>query len=205
MIQRRAYEEVTIAHGDHAVTLRPSLRAATILEERYGLPTLFRALNEFNLTIISEIIRVCAVKQADAAAFLSLLRGRPLYPFFLSVLAPLTELVSMLTPAPDPKAKPSTGRPMTWLEIFAALYDRATGWLGWTPEQTWSATPTEIDRTYRAHVEKLKALNGINADDKEHRPDVDTEALSELINSDSLDPEFDRAGLHALKGRGKAA
>lgn len=203
MNKRRAYEEVMIAHGDHAVTLRPSLRAAAILEERYGLPNLFRALDDLSLTIISEIILVSfSSGNQNAAAFLSSLRGRPLLPFFLSVRAPLAELVSMLTPAPDPKAKhkPTTGKPVTWSEVFAALYERATGWLGWTPEQAWNATPTEIDRAYRAHLEKLKAINGGTDDDKEPDP----EQVERNIAA-GLDPEFDRAGLHALKGMGKAA
>lgn len=201
MNKRRAYEEVTIAHGGNAVTLRPSLRAATILEERFGIPALFRALDDLNLTIISEIILMLSTSHQDAAAFLSSLRGRPLLPFFLSVRAPLSELVSMLTPAPDPKAKhkSTTGKPVTWAEVFAALYDRATGWLGWTPEQAWNATPTEIDRAYRAHLEKLKAVHG-GTNDKE----ADPEQIERNIAA-GLDPEFDRAGLHALKGRGKAA
>lgn len=197
MNRRRAYEEVTIAHGDHAVTLRPSLRAATILEERYGLPGLFRALDDLNLAIISDIILVSfSSGDQNAAAFLSSLRGRPLSPFFASVHDPLAELVSMLIPAPDPKEKhkQTTGKPVTWAEMFATLYERATGWLGWTPEQAWNATPTEIDRAYRAHLEKLKALNG-GTDDKE----ADSEQAERNIAS-GLDPEFDRAGLHALMG-----
>lgn len=198
---RRAHEEVTIAHGGSTVSLRPSLRAATVLEDRFGLPAIERGLAELNFTIISEIILTLSTSRQDAAAFLSSLRGRPLLPFFLSVRAPLAELVSMLTPAPDPKAKhkATTGKPVTWGEVFAILYDRATGWLGWTPEQAWNATPTEINRAYEAHLEKLKAIHG--SGEEKARPDVDTEALSELLKSDDLDPEFDRERLHALKGR----
>lgn len=201
MNKRRAYEEVTIAHGEYAFSLRPSLRAATILEDRFGIPALHKGLAEFNLTIISEIILVSVSSGSqNAAAFLSSVPGRPLLPFFLSVRAPLAELVSMLTPAPDQKAKPSKGKSMPWAGLFAALYDRATGWLGWAPEQAWNATPTEIDRAYRAHFEKLQALHGAGSDE-EGRPDVDTDALTELLKSDGLDPDFDRSGLHKLKGQ----
>lgn len=203
MNKRRAYEGVTIAHGEYAVSLRPSLRAATILEDRFGIPALHRGLAEFNLTIISEIILVSdSSGSQNAAAFLSSVPGRPLLPFFLSVCAPLAELVSMLTPAPDPKAKPSKGKSMSWADLLAALYDRATGWLGWTPEQAWNATPTEIDCAYRAHFEKLQALHGAGGDE-EARPDVDIGALTELLKSDGLDPDFDRSGLHGLKGQGR--
>lgn len=204
MNKRRAYEEVEIAHGGSTVTLRPSLRAATILEERFGFPALLRALGEFNLTIISEIIRVSAVKKphTDAAAFLSGTPGMPLLPLSLSVRAPLSELVSMLIPAVDPKAEPSTGKPLPLSVLYADLFDVATGWLGWTPEQAWDATPTEISRAYQAKIQKLKALHG--SSDEKDRTNVDTEALSELLKSNDLDPEFDRAGLHALQGKRKA-
>lgn len=198
MNKRRAYEEVTIAHGDHAVTLRPSLRAVTVLEDRFGILAIEKGLAELNFTIISEIILTLSTSRQNAAAFLSSLRGRPLSPFFASVHGPLAELVSMLIPAPDPKEKhkQTTGKPVTWAEMFATLYERATGWLGWTPEQAWNATPTEIDRAYRAHLEKL---NG-GTDDKE----ADSEQAERNIAS-GLDPEFDRAGLHALRGGRNAA
>ncbi|OCP17020.1 MULTISPECIES: hypothetical protein [unclassified Ensifer] len=189
MNKRRAYEEITIVHGGNAVTLRPSLRAATILEELHGIPALFRALDDCNLTIISEMILTMTSRQ-DAAAFLSSIPGRPLLPFFLSVRAPLVELVSMLTPAPDPKGKNqlTIDRPMTWAEIFANFYDRATGILGWTAEQAWNATPTEINRAYWARF---------RSDDK-----TDPEQAERNVVA-GLDPEFDRAGLHALKGQGR--
>ncbi len=153
--QRPAYEQVKIAHGGSTVTLRPTLRAAATLVDRYGFPALFNAVDQFNLTIICEIIRVSATTSADAAAFLSSHAGKPLFPFFLAVRESLAELVFMLQPAPDPKAKPSTGKPMTWTEVYSAFYGFATGWLGWTSETTWNATPTEIDRAHAAHIERL--------------------------------------------------
>ena len=54
--KRPAYEQVTIAHGGHTVTLRPSLQAACTLEARYSLPALYEALQEHNFTIIKDII-----------------------------------------------------------------------------------------------------------------------------------------------------
>ena len=178
--QRPAYEQVMIVHGGDAVTLRPSLRAAVILVERHGFPALFRALDDFNLTIISEIILTASIKRQDAAAFLSSYAGNPLFPFFLTIREPLAELVSMLQPAPDPKAKPSTGKgkPMTWMEVYSALYGVATGWLGWTPETAWNATPTEIDRAHAAHIERL-VTTGIIIRDKEQSTHDPREEVAE--------------------------
>ncbi|WP_437353265.1 hypothetical protein [Neorhizobium petrolearium] len=188
-----------IAHGGSTVTLRPTLRAAATLEARHGFPTLFQALDDLSFTIISDIILTCATNRQDAAAFLFRIEGGPLFPFFLAVRQPLAALLSMLTPALDPNAKPSTGKPMTWAEVYAALYDRATGWLGWTPETAWNATPTEIDRAYSAHYGKLKAIHGSGDNDSEKEPDPEQAARNVAAG---LDPEFNRSGLHALKGKG---
>jgi hypothetical protein len=199
--QRPAYEQVTIAHGGSIVTLRPSLRAAATLEARHGFPALFRALADLNTTIISEIILTASSSRQDAAAFLLLLEGRPLLPFFIVVRQPLAELVSMFVPAPDPKAKPSTGtgNPVPWSEVYAALYESATGWLGWTPEQAWNATPNEITRAHAAHIDRLVTTGVLTRTEKTgSAPDPEQAARNV---AEGLDPEFDRAGLRALKAK----
>lgn len=200
--QRPAYEQVTLAHGSNTVTLRPSLRAAVTLEARYGFPAMFRALEEGSFTVISDIILTASSPQ-DAAAFLrSEAAGRSLSSFIGLARIPLAELVSMLMPAPDPKAtsaRPS-GKSVLWSEFYADLYENATGWLGWTPEQAWNATPTEISRAYVGHVAKLKAIHGSGEDDKptDKAPDPDQAARNVAAG---LDPEFDRSGLRALKAK----
>ncbi|WP_286157121.1 hypothetical protein [Sinorhizobium sp. RAC02] len=123
--QRPAYEQVTIAHGGSTVTLRPSLRAAATLEACYEFPALERALDDLNVTIISVILTATAHRQVAAAAFLDGHQGKPLLPFFAAVR-----------------------QPPSWLEFYADQYEKASGWLGWTPEQAWNATPTEINRAY---------------------------------------------------------
>jgi len=200
--QRPAYEEVTIAHGGNTVSLRPSLRAAATLEARHGFPALFRALDDFNLTIISEIILSASVIRQDAAAFLCGHAGKPLFPFFLAVRQPLAELLDMFRPAPDPKAKPSTGKRVTWREVYEGLYAQATGWLSWTPETTWNATPTEIDRAYAAHIDKLKAIHG-SADDQATNEQDNAYTPERLKEIDELgyDPAFDRDGLSVLRSK----
>jgi hypothetical protein len=204
--QRPAYEQVTIAHGGNTVTLRPSLRAAVTLEARFGFPAMFRALEEGNFTVISEIIRTASSPVQDAAAFLSDISRKPLSSFIGPARMPLAELVSMLMPArvqqldTKQKAIPS-GKSVMWPDFYADLYENATGWLGWTPEQAWKATPTEICRAYDGHVAKLKAIHGSGEEDKqssENTPDPEQAACNVAAG---LDPEFDRAGLRALKAK----
>lgn len=199
--QRPAYEEVTIAHGGSTVTLRPSLRAAASLEARHGFPALFRELDDCDLTIISEIILAASQSRQDAAAFLSCLSGRPLSPFFLTVRQPLAELISMFVPAPVQSldTAPRTGKPLPWSEVYAALYDSATGWLGWTPEAAWNATPTEITRAHAAQIDRLMTTGILSRDEKPGKaPDPEQAARNVAAG---LEPEFDRAGLRALKAK----
>lgn len=202
MNTRPAYEQVTFAHGGNTVTLRPSLRAATILEARFGFPAMFRALDEGNLTIISEIILAASSPAQDAAAFLAGIPGKPLSSFFDAVQAPLFQLVMMLRPAPMREASKSAltlpGKPVSWPDYYSDLYEKATGWLGWTPEQAWTATPTEIDRAYTGHIAKLKAIHG-SGEAKEDKH-TDPEQAARNVEA-GLDPEFDRAGLQALKAK----
>ncbi|BCH60409.1 hypothetical protein RvVAR0630_30330 [Agrobacterium vitis] len=187
--QRPAYEEVAIAHGGSTLTLRPTLRAAATLEARYSFPALFRALDECDFTIVSDIILTCSTSRQDAVAFLGAGSGRPLSPFFRSVQAPLYQLVSMLTPAPAPNAKPvtNTGKPLPWAEYYAALFEHATGWLNWSPETAWNSTPTEIDRAYAGHISKLKAVHGSSEEDEKQAATPEPDA------------SFDRNGLEALR------
>jgi hypothetical protein len=198
--QRPAYEQVTLAHGGNTVTLRPSLRAAVTLEDRFGFPAMFRALEEGNFTVISEIIRAASSPVQDAAAFLAGIPGKPLSSFIGPARMPLAELVSMLMPAPDPKATDvcASGKSVAWSDFYDDLYENATGWLGWTPEQAWKATPTEITRAYAGHVAKLKAIHGSGEDDKPTAKAPDPEQAARNV-AGGLDPDFDRAGLQALK------
>lgn len=199
--QRPAYEEVRIAHGGNTVTLRPTLRAAATLEARYGFQALFRALDDLSFTIISDIILTVADCRDDAAAFLrSEAAGRPLFPFFMAVRQPLADLVTMFMPAPNPKAKPSTGsgKPLSWADAYADMYAGATGWLGWTPETAWNSTPTEITRAMSAHFDRLVTTGILQRTDKEEAKATDSEQAARNVAA-GLDPEFDRAGLQALK------
>ncbi|WEJ38168.1 hypothetical protein [Sinorhizobium prairiense] len=94
----------------------------------------------------------------------------------------------MFRPAPDSKAKPGTGKLIPWRDFYQGLYAQATGFLGWTPETAWNATPTEIDRAYAAHMDKLKAIHG-SADNDQPSDDPREEVSEQEV----------RAGLAALK------
>lgn len=192
-----------LSHGGNAVRLRPSLRAATILEDKFGLAAIDKGMAELDYLLVSEIILAASSSRQDAAAFLGGNSERPLSPFFEAVNEPLRNLVAMLVPAPVQrldKAQPTAGERMTFAEMFETLFDTATGFLGWPPEQAWSATPTEINRAYDAHMEKLKAIHGSGEDKKEPtKPDAYNTERMEQIDKQGFDPAFDRDRLRALK------
>lgn len=197
--KRPAYEEVRIAHGGNTVTLRPTLRAAATLEARHGFPALLRALDELNLSIITDIIMTTTFRD-DGAVFLSVHAGKPLLPFFMAVRQPLADLITMFMPAADPKAQPSTGsgKPTPWADHYADMYSAATGWLGWTPEAAWNATPTEITRAMSAHFDRLVTTGVLVRDKQASTKPTDPEQAARNV-ADGLDPDFDRAGLQSLK------
>jgi hypothetical protein len=49
---------------------------------------------------------------------------------------------------------------MSFTEYHAKLFRLATGWLGWTPEAAYDATPTEITEAYKGRLELLSAVFG---------------------------------------------
>ncbi len=213
MNMQHAYcDEITLTYGNHAVGLRPSLRAATYLERLHdGFPALVRKIEEFDTRTIAAIITATADREAAQALFLYA-STKPLATFKQAAQAPLIALVAALLPRPKetPEGTASSDTaahdPQPWAKVFEDLFGLATGWLGWTPDTAWHATPQEITDAFTAHVEKLKAIHGAAEDD-----DTDTTAGTysadqlQQIEEQGHDPAFDRGALHALKGKGKAA
>jgi hypothetical protein len=176
------------------------LRAASTLERSHdGFATLMQRLAEFHTGTVREIILTAATDRKDATAFLDNMSRQPINRFVEIAQAQLARLVTGFIPQPDPAAKPSQGKMVPLRELYRDMYRRATGWLHWPPDATWNATPTEITDALNAHFEMLKAIHG-SADDKpeDRQHDPEQAARNEAAG---LDPEFDRAGLQALKAK----
>ena len=211
MTTPHAYNEITLSYGPHAIALRPSLRAATYLERLHdGFPALVRKIEEFDTRTIAAIITASANKEAAQELFLYA-ATQPLSTFKQAAQAPLIALVTALLPRPKeaPKDTASTDTaahdPQPWSKVFEDLFGLATGWLGWTPDTAWHATPQEITDAFAAHVEKLKAIHGAADEDEDTTPATYTPEQLHQIEEQGHDPAFDRGALHALKGKGSAA
>lgn len=200
MNTRPAYEEFAVTHGTTTVRLRPSLRAACQPEAMHGgLEQLFRKVDEFDTGTIKAII-IATADRGNTAALMTSLAQAPLREFVGAALAPATDLCRALVPAhkSNPKrSEPVQSDPLPWAEVYSQLFTLATGWLHWTPDAAWNATPTEIAQAFDAHIEQLKAIHG-SADDKDTDTGPTEEQRAENLAA-GLDPDFDRDGLRALK------
>lgn len=201
MTLQPAYDEITLALGGDTVRLRPSLRAATHFVRNDGFADLPRRIAEFHLGTICDLITVAATDRQEAAAFLARMEATPLRIVADAITAPILALVAGFIPASDKDAKPASGgKPMPWPKVYRELYRKATGWLGWTPETAWNATPTEINEALTGHLDRLKAIHGSpEQDDKQ--PEPYTPEQMRRITEQGRDPAFDRDALQKLRAR----
>ncbi|HEV7335546.1 MAG TPA: hypothetical protein VGO06_06215 [Bosea sp. (in: a-proteobacteria)] len=189
---RPTYDVIVLEHGSHAMILRPSLRAASTLERSHaGFANLFRRVSEFHLGTVHEIIMQAATDRKEAIAFLQAVANLPLRRLVEIAQAPIANLCLGFIPAPDPAAKSSpNAKPQPWPAFYREQFRIATGWLGWTPDQAWNATPTEISEALAGHIAMLKAVHGA----------TDSDAADNLPDPNG---QLDRDGLNKLRGKGR--
>ncbi|MDF1600170.1 hypothetical protein PZ895_10315 [Mesorhizobium sp. YIM 152430] len=81
----------------------------------------------------------------------------------------------------DETPETSPSKAMTFAEFFESCFEIGTGWLGWTPEATWNATPGEIIAAQRGLIAKLKAIHGSTEDEPTYDPREDV-SESEVLS-----------------------
>ncbi|WP_256807154.1 phage tail assembly chaperone [Bradyrhizobium sp. Bra64] len=135
--------------GSKAYVLRPTLRAAFHLHQKYGFPALYQAVAEGSFTAIMDLITATS-DTVPVASVRSILDARE----------QLLEFVLILSGADTSDDKPASGKPMAFDEYFTRLFQLGTGWLGWSPETTWNATTAEILSAREGRMEMLQALFG---------------------------------------------
>lgn len=187
----RLADEMTLRVGLKTIALRPSLRAATRLEQAHGgFDKLLSAIDDGSLTVISEVVKVSG--NADDGLF-SAMAEIPLIEVMPNLIEGVGKHVLCLAgfDASAPKqagAEREQGTRITFAEYHAKLFRIATGWLGWSPAQAWDATAGEVLEAYNGHLDMLRAIHG----------------GVEPVSSSPGDAAFDRQALHSLKSFGKA-
>ncbi|MHC4051497.1 hypothetical protein [Bradyrhizobium sp. 25ACV] len=158
---RLAANTFALQLGDKSFDLKPSLRAAFILYERYdGFHNLSRHLADGSLTAALDIISATIVN-AKAWGKYALPANGAVVRDLLAATGDLIEFVLVLAGADDETSGDGdTGKPIPFDEYFTQLYQIGTGWLGWTPDDTWEATAAEIINAQKGRMDMLKALFG---------------------------------------------
>lgn len=202
-------DTISIEMAGEAYELRPSLRACLRLTHKHGLSALAGAARDFKISIILDMLSEAAIKPAllwaeIASVGLGAVCRRLTEPLSKFVLA-----VAGIDPdaTPEPAISQASGKQLSPDEYHTQLFQIATGWLGWTPEQAWAATSAEIRaaRTGRTDLitDILKAVFGTDDKPEQTETSYSPEKLAE-IEAAGFDPEFDRAGLAALKAKMQA-
>lgn len=183
MTMRLAQEEIIIMHAGNPVRMRPSLRAACILETRYGLMKVAAGIGECNLQIIETLIAETAVDPIAARRLLVATVDATGIRQLQHLASPLFDILFACYGIGDDPAegyqaerKEQAGKYVSVIEALATLYQIATGWLGWTPDQALAASPAQITEAHKGFVAKQRALSGI-PDDAEQIPQYDPRNL----------------------------
>lgn len=208
MTVQPAFETVLEVHGC-AVTLRVSLRAAVSIDAMQGgFPKIWEQIAQQSVTAIRAVIFATATDRQEAHNFLAGAARQPLSHSLpgaqAACLAVLACYLSNTAEAAENRTPPAVER-TTLRAYFQQLYGYATGWLGWSPSDTWNASPAEIEAAFEAHTDRLVKLTpGLSSegDDRpQGNPNEYTPERLRQIEEQGFDPAFDREGLHALKAK----
>lgn len=204
MTTPHAYNEIALEYGGNIVFLRPSLRAATVLERMHnGFVPLLQKVQQGHTGTLREIVLNSATDRPAARNLLNVMKGAKLIDVQHVLVEPAFALITaLMTPDTDQgeAAKAPSGKPVQWADLYVDLYKIATGWLGWTPETAWNATLPEIMNAFDGHIDQLKAIHGSADEGTTETPGMSADQRQANIDA-GLDPEFDREGLRALKAR----
>jgi hypothetical protein len=170
---RLANSETAISLDNETIHLRASLRAAFRLEQMYdGFQNLCEAIARCDLAASVDLIKAGTADPAAVDHYFNYLAANPMGEAVLAMREPLLQFVLLLSGADERSDGEPTGTPIPFGEYFTKLYRIATGWLGWTPEQAWNATPAEIIEAQRGRLEMLAAIFGSGKSQDETITDV---------------------------------
>ena len=167
---RLAGDEIVIGFSGARFRLRCCLRAAAHLLEKHESPAnLIALIHAGGLTACLDVIRECA----DDSRCLALVTTQcsekgladSLWPHREALIAFVLRLYGASETDADSSA--TTGKPMTHAEFIERLFAIGTGWLQWSPSETWNASVAEILIAKAALIEKLKAIHGSKEDNEQ--------------------------------------
>ena len=171
----RLQADSEIVIGRETVRLRPTLGAAFRLEQKYhGFHNLFNAVACGSVSALSDVIKEGCRQTSALTDYLDSIEGNEPLVVRLELVIPqvCAFLLALAGNDLDVKENGDVCEQITFLEYHTRLYRLATGWLGWSPEIAWAATPAEILEAQKGRVEMLKAVFGGKQEDEETTTDI---------------------------------
>lgn len=166
----RLAQTITVKINGKVLELRPTLRAAVLLERAHGLENLGTKIMDLHTGAIADTIAACAYGPWAAEEIIALMLPGGIVAETIRLAPDLLDLLEGLVgidpDADEPEEKPaSLSAPVTIAEAQRTLYRVATGKLGWTPSEAWNAGPLEILEAWHGRRELLREIFG-GTDDK---------------------------------------
>lgn len=181
-MQRLAMEETIITIGDYRFVLRPTLRAAARLEQIYdGWGQLATAYTNYEFKALADIVVESSDDPNDAFDRLCKAVGQfPLGDIYKTIQSSIARHIGRLVGYDPDATEVPTEQPVSFTEYHEALFKIGTGWLGWTPEQTWNATPKEIIVARAGLIDKLRAIHAPTQSDTAPANEITKEEFKAL-------------------------
>jgi hypothetical protein len=155
-----AASEVEVTVGKETYLLRPSLRAAFRLEQKYnGFDKLIHAVFTGHLAAYGDVIKEGTGQRSALTDYLAQAGDTPLIVSLEMLVQPMVQFIIALT-GTETAMEAAKGTPISFKDYHTRLFRIATGWLGWTPDAAWNATPAEILEAYQGRTEMLAAVFG---------------------------------------------
>lgn len=202
---RLVSEAIMIIHDDRRMELRPSLRAAYLLEQKHGLTKLWFGALQGNLTIINDIVSAATPYPHEARNLIADMIEADGVLSLLELQQSLSDFICMSFGLNDgTEDEPSNtninpGKSQSITAYLVSLYEYATGWLGWTPETAWTSTPAEIMTALKGWEAKHRAIHGGKDDLDQPDPHKQYNPADHEISPEQLRENLAR--LKALSGR----
>ncbi|GKX34645.1 MAG: hypothetical protein MnENMB40S_22630 [Rhizobiaceae bacterium MnEN-MB40S] len=163
--------EIVVEHNGTVVHLRPSLRAAYLLEEKHkSFGRLVEGVQTLNITVIEDILDVTSDHNPDARR---LLIGKVTdngVRDLQHLLLPLFDVIATCygvdgdpkdeTPEQSAKKRERPGKSFSMRRMLDEAYTIATAWLGWSPNEALDSTPAQIAMSWEAYVKRHNAMTG---------------------------------------------
>ncbi|MDB5616163.1 hypothetical protein [Tardiphaga sp.] len=180
-----ASNDVEIKVGRETLYLRPTLRAAFRLEQKYdGFEKLIRAIYTGHLAAYGDVIREGTGQRSALTDYLDNAGDTPLVVSLDLLVGPMCDFIVSLTGDAEAAVEASKGSPISFKEYHTKLYRLATGWLGWPPAAAWEATPAEILEAYQGRTEMLASIFGGKKEGDENTLDATKGEVSGAIRAE---------------------